>query len=81
MQVKTVRACYARTWNLGDYESMKIGCDAEASLDPGESPEEAAAALFEVCKEVVKEQSMPVVTARDAKATRLATEALEGIGK
>lgn len=81
MQVKSVAASYCRTWNLGEYESMKVGATVEADVEPGESTEEAAAALFVLAKGIVKEQSLPVIEARDAKAARLAAEALGGLGK
>jgi len=59
---------------------MKVGCDEETTVDPEADDEQVVAQeLFEFCKGVVKDQSLPVIEARDKKSMRLATEALSGL--
>ena len=61
MNVKTISVTYGRKFNLGDYNSAAIEAAAWADLEEGEDSREAYAALFAEVKEVVKEQSMPLL--------------------
>lgn len=67
MHVKTISAVYERKFNLGDFNSMTVGATAWADLDENEDSVAAYAALFTEVKEVVKEQSLPVVQKLKAK--------------
>lgn len=67
MRVKTISAVYERKFNLGDFNSMTVGATAWADLDENEDSVAAYAALFTEVKEVVKEQSLPVVQKLKAK--------------
>lgn len=61
MQVKTISVTYERKWNLGDYQSATVGATAWADLDKDENSKAAFDALFAEVKEVVKEQSLPLL--------------------
>lgn len=67
MRVKTISVVYERKFNLGDFNSMTVGATAWADLDEGEGEEEAFDTLFAEVKEVVKEQSLPVIRQLKAK--------------
>lgn len=67
MRVKTISVKYERAFNLGDYNSLRIGAEAWADLDEDEDEKLAYEALFAEVKDVVKEQALPVIKQLKAK--------------
>lgn len=65
MNVTTISVTYARTFNLGDYNSMRLEAAVSAELEVGDDPEQAQAALWAIAKDSVKAQAMPVLKKRD----------------
>lgn len=65
MQIKSINVTYARTFNLGDYNSMRLECAMAAELAEGDDPAQAEQRLWEMVKESVKAQAMPVLKRRE----------------
>ncbi|MBW4596260.1 MAG: hypothetical protein KME46_25980 [Brasilonema angustatum HA4187-MV1] len=65
MQIKTVAISYHRKFNLGDFESIDIGCDLWASLDEDEDSEACTQFLYMQAKQAVKDAAMPVIKASE----------------
>lgn len=63
MEIKTISVTYQRKFNLGDYESVEVGCSLWGQIDPEEDPEGATQFLFEQAKAAVKEAAMPLIKA------------------
>ena len=63
MKVSTVSISYSRKFNLGDFESIDIGCSLWAQVDEDENPDRVTAFLYEQAKASVKEAAMPVIRA------------------
>ncbi|MBW4689685.1 MAG: hypothetical protein KME40_32475 [Komarekiella atlantica HA4396-MV6] len=61
MEIKTISVTYQRKFNLGDYESLEIGCSLWGQIDPAEDAEGATQFLFEQAKASVKEAAIPVI--------------------
>lgn len=77
--ITSIHATYGRRWNLDDYESATVNLEAFADVEEGETPEEAAAKLFEYLKEQVATQSIPVLVKRDERRRLRVEEVLEGL--
>jgi len=67
MQLKNVSVTYGRKVNLGDYNSATIDCTLLADLDEGENEADAMTALWEMAKNNVKAQALPLVKKTEAK--------------
>ena len=65
MKVTTISVTYARTFNLGDYNSMRLETAVSADLDESDDPAQAQAALWAIAKDSVKAQAMPVLRKRE----------------
>jgi hypothetical protein len=63
MEIKTISVTYQRKFNLGDYESLEIGCSLWGQIDPEEDPEGATQFLFQQAKESVKQAALPLLKA------------------
>ncbi|MCC5640984.1 hypothetical protein LC593_35185 [Nostoc sp. CHAB 5844] len=61
MEIKTISVTYQRKFNLGDYESVEIGCSLWGQIDPEEDAEGATEFLFEQAKASVKKAAMPLI--------------------
>ncbi|MBE9053947.1 hypothetical protein IQ243_26820 [Nostocales cyanobacterium LEGE 11386] len=61
MEVKTISVTYHRKFNLGDYESLELGCSLWAQIDPEEDAEGATQFLYMQAKASVKEAAMPLL--------------------
>jgi hypothetical protein len=61
MEIKTISVTYHRKFNLGDYESVEIGCSLWGQIDPEEDADGATQFLFEQAKASVKEAAMPLI--------------------
>lgn len=61
MKIKTVCVEQAQTFNLGDFNSVKLGISLFAELDEGEDLESARAASQAQCKAAIREAAQPFV--------------------
>lgn len=61
MEIKTISVTYHRKFNLGDYESLELGCSLWAQIDPEEDAEGATQFLYMQAKASVKEAAMPLL--------------------
>ncbi len=61
MHIKTISVEYKRKFNLGDYNSLELGCALWADLQEQEESENALHELSNVAKQNVKERALPVV--------------------
>lgn len=66
MNLKTVSVTYGRKFNLGDYNSATVDCTLWADLDEGEDEAAAMTALWEMAKNNVKAQALPLVARQTA---------------
>ena len=71
MQLKTVSVTYGRKFNLGDYNSATIDCSLWAELEEGEDEAAAMTALWEMAKNNVKAQAIPLVTKQTANVEQI----------
>lgn len=69
MNIKTVSVTYGRKFNLGDYNSANVEISIWAELEEGDSEAEATAALWEMAKNNVKAQALPLVQKNEARVT------------
>lgn len=60
-KVKTVSVTYGRKANLGDYNSATVDCTVWADVEEGEDLDQAMRALWEMAKNNVKTQLLPLV--------------------
>ncbi|MBD2302589.1 MULTISPECIES: hypothetical protein [Nostocales] len=63
MEIKTISVTYHRKFNLGDFESVEVGCSLWGQIDPEEDADGATQFLFEQAKESVKKAAMPLIKA------------------
>lgn len=64
MRVKEISVTYARTFNLGDYQSARFEATIAAEVED-EGAGEAIDALWHLAKESVKAQALPVLKKRN----------------
>lgn len=72
MRITTINVTYARTFNLGDYNSARFECALSAELELAENAEEgdederaALEQLWQLAKDSVKAQALPVLRKRE----------------
>lgn len=63
MRVKEITVTYARTFNLGNYESARFEVAVSAEVEE-EGAHEAMDALWQLAKESIKAQALPVLKKR-----------------
>lgn len=61
MEIKTISVTYQRKFNLGDYESLEIGCSLWGQIDPEEDEDGCIEYLFEKAKTSVKQAAIPLL--------------------
>ena len=64
--VKTASVTYGRKFNLGDYNSATIDCTLWADISDDQDLDVAMAALWQMAKENVRAQAMPLVSKNKA---------------
>jgi hypothetical protein len=64
MRVTTIQVTYARTFNLGDYNSARFEVAVAADLDDDEDPAVVQAELWQTAKASLKAQALPVLRKR-----------------
>lgn len=75
-KVKTVSVTYGRKLNLGDYNSATIDCTIWSDIEEGEDLNQAMHGLWNMAKNNVKTQSLPLV---DRKSNLNVKEAFLGL--
>lgn len=60
--VKTVSVYYGRKVNLGDFNSANVECTVWADVEAGEDLNQAMHGLWEMAKENVKAQVLPLTS-------------------
>jgi hypothetical protein len=63
MKFTTVSVSYSRKFNLGDYESLELGCSLWAQVEDGEDADGITQFLYQQAKTSVKEAAIPVIKA------------------
>ena len=61
MQHTSVGVTYTRKFNLGNFESLELGINLYAKVDPDEDMEMVAELLWQQAKASVKAQANPVL--------------------
>ena len=61
MQITTVGITYTRKFNLGNYESLELGINLYAKVDPDEDADAVAEFLWQQAKASVNAQVNPVL--------------------
>ena len=54
MRIKTIAVNYERKFNLGDYNSVTLGCSLWATIDPDEDEEACIMIAQDKCREAVR---------------------------
>ena len=54
MKIESVKVSYGRTVNLGNFESMRVDVEFQATIEAGETPENVTEKLETLCKSEVK---------------------------
>lgn len=84
MPVTKIHLSYGRTFNLDNYESLRLDCGLSYELDEDEARGEGEldfGELWEVLKTSVKAQAMPVLAVRDRERARLAGQVRAAYGE
>lgn len=61
MQHTTVGVTYTQKFNLGNYESLELGINLYAKVDPDEEAEAVTELLLKQAEAIVKAQADPVL--------------------
>ena len=69
--VHTVSVTYERKFNLGNYESANIGITIWANLEPDEDLSASMASLWQMAKDNVKAQALPLVARQQAEVEKI----------
>ncbi|ODH02953.1 hypothetical protein A4S05_21695 [Nostoc sp. KVJ20] len=65
MKIGTVSINYSRKFNLGNYESIELGCSLWAQVEDEEDASGVVQFLYHQAKAAVKEAAMPVIKANE----------------
>jgi len=71
MRVASVSVTYARTFNLGDYNSARFEVAIAADLDDDDDPATVEAELWQLAKASLKAQALPVLRKRDDEIAKI----------
>jgi hypothetical protein len=71
MKTTTVSISYSRKFNLGNYESIELGCSLWAQVDGDEDSEAVTQFLYLQAKQAVKEAAMPVLRDSEYRPAKL----------
>ena len=56
MKLKEIRLTVSRTFNLGNFESLRVEAGAVADLEDGETPDQARARMLDEVRISLREQ-------------------------
>ncbi|OYE00690.1 hypothetical protein [Nostoc sp. 'Peltigera membranacea cyanobiont' 232] len=70
MKIGTVSVSYSRKFNLGNYESIELGCSLWAQVEDEEDADGVVQFLYHQAKASVKEAAMPVIKANEFQITK-----------
>ncbi|MBE8969113.1 hypothetical protein IQ277_23680 [Nostocales cyanobacterium LEGE 12452] len=70
MKIGTVSINYSRKFNLGNYESIELGCSLWAQVEDEEDADGVVQLLYHQAKAAVKEAAMPVIKANEFQITK-----------
>jgi hypothetical protein len=70
MKIGTVSISYSRKFNLGNYESIELGCSLWAQVEEEEDASGVVQFLYHQAKAAVKEAAMPVIKANEFQITK-----------
>ncbi|MHC5771900.1 MAG: hypothetical protein ACYTXI_41545 [Nostoc sp.] len=70
MKIGTVSISYSRKFNLGNYESLELGCSLWAQVEDEEDADGVVQFLYYQAKAAVKEAAMPVIKANEFQITK-----------
>ncbi|MBN3906717.1 MAG: hypothetical protein HWQ35_09185 [Nostoc sp. NMS1] len=70
MKIGTVSVSYSRKFNLGNYESIELGCSLWAQVEDEEDANGVVQFLYHQAKSAVKEAAMPVIKANEFQITK-----------
>jgi hypothetical protein len=65
MKISTVSISYSRKFNLGQFESIDVGCSLWAQVEEEEDADGVVQFLYHQAKASVKEAAMPVIKANE----------------
>ncbi|WP_193199662.1 hypothetical protein [Nostoc sp. MG11] len=65
MKISTMSISYSRKFNLGQFESIDIGCSLWAQVEDEENADGVVQFLYHQAKASVKEAAMPVIKANE----------------
>jgi hypothetical protein len=65
MKIGTVSISYSRKFNLGNYESLELGCSLWAQVEEEEDAEGVVQFLYHQAKASVKSAAIPVIKANE----------------
>ncbi|WP_152592065.1 hypothetical protein [Nostoc sphaeroides] len=65
MKFTTVSVSYSRKFNLGNFESLDLGCSLWAQVEDGEDADGITQFLYQQAKTSVKLAAMPVLKASE----------------
>ncbi|MBN3957383.1 hypothetical protein [Nostoc sp. NMS8] len=65
MKIGTVSISYSRKFNLGNYESIELGCSLWAQVEDEKDADGVVQFLYYQAKAAVKEAAMPVIKANE----------------
>ena len=71
MKLKTISVTYGRKINLGDFNNANIEINLSAELDEGDDEAQAASDLWEMAKNNVKAQALPLMGKATAKVENI----------
>ncbi|NDJ26077.1 hypothetical protein GS682_31770 [Nostoc sp. B(2019)] len=71
MKFTTVSVSYSRKFNLGDYESLELGCSLWAQVEDGEDADGVTQFLYLQAKASVKEAAMPMLKTSEFQMNKL----------
>ncbi|MCC5654741.1 hypothetical protein LC609_34225 [Nostoc sp. XA013] len=65
MKFTTVSVSYSRKFNLGNFESLDLGCSLWAQVEDGEDVDGITQFFYHQAKSSVKQAAMPVLKASE----------------
>ncbi|BAZ71006.1 hypothetical protein NIES4106_58030 (plasmid) [Fischerella sp. NIES-4106] len=71
MKTTTVSISYSRKFNLGDYESIELGCSLWAQVDEDEDSQRVSEFLYLQAKQAVKQAAIPVLKGSEYQQIKL----------